>query len=389
MPEHDLDSSFFNENISVQKIINIGKNKKKIKKHKNLKIIHFNCNGIISKSLTIGSFLKQEKPSIMSLNELRCTEPNANDSLRFENYNCYYKCRQPKGSKQVGGGVALLIDEKLEQSEEPIPEQFQRTEAVSVKAKINDKWYTFVSIYNPPEQKLEKEFLNYINSSFKNILIIGDLNAKIKELSGEFNSKGKELELFIKESNLHILNNKRNPTNFCKKNSLNSFSVLDYFIGSENFFLNQSSYTTITNSVLSAHFKKYYHVPIKIEFNYTVHTQEKPIVTNENYNYDKADWKKFNLWLEDRTWKSEENDINIQNSELTCNINESAKLHIPLTKTDSNPLSLPYYILDMIKFKKKLKRAYNKSGSDHDKENLYSYIDCSQNEIKRYKSSPW
>ena len=66
------------------------------------------------------------------------------------------------------------------------------------------------------------------------------------------------------------------------------------------------------------------------------------------------------------------------------------KMNIPLTKHDlKNSLSLRIYILEMIKFKKKLKRAYDKSGSSRDKENLYSYIDCIQHEIKRYKSSLW
>ena len=82
-------------------------------------------------------------------------------------------------------------------------------------------------------------------------------------------------------------------------------------------------------------------------------------------------------------------DIDIQYEILTRNLNESSKTHIPLTKHDLNPLSLPSYILEMIKFKKKLKRAYDKSGSSRGKENLYSYIDSIQHKIKRYKSSLW
>ena len=108
------------KNISARKILNIGKTNKKIKKIQNLKIIHFNCNGFVSKNLTLVSFLKFENPSITSLNELRFSESNANDALRFENYNIYYKCREQKKTKQVGGGVALLVHEKLEQSEESL-----------------------------------------------------------------------------------------------------------------------------------------------------------------------------------------------------------------------------------------------------------------------------
>ena len=150
---------------------------------------------------------------------------------------------------------------------------------------------------------------------------------------------------------------------------------------------NQSYYSTINNSVFSAHAKKYYHVPIKILFNYKVLIEELQICSNENYNYDKADWKQFNHWLEDRALITSEEDINVQNSELLKNLNESARMHIPMTKTGQNCLSLPPYILEMIKFKKKIKRAYDKSVSSQDKERLYSYIDCITHEIKRYKSS--
>ena len=77
-----------------------------------------------------------------------------------------------------------------------------------------------------------------------------DLNAKTKELSGEFNSKGKELVKFINDSILFILNNKRNPTNYHQKNGLNSYSFLDYFIGSENYYKNRSFYSTINKLYL-------------------------------------------------------------------------------------------------------------------------------------------
>ena len=87
------------KNISASKILNIGKSHKKIKKLRNLKVIHFNCNGLVGKNLTISSFLKHENPSIMSLNELRCTEPNANNALRFKNYNSYFIIIMPQSKR--------------------------------------------------------------------------------------------------------------------------------------------------------------------------------------------------------------------------------------------------------------------------------------------------
>ena len=127
----------------------------------------------------------------MSLNELRCTEPNANNALRFKNYKSYFRYRNQKGTKNVGGGVALLIHENLEQIVETLPNELSHVEAVIVKVKISGQWSSLISLFNPPDKKLEPEFLNFI--TYKNVLIMADLDAKTKELSGEFNSKGKEL----------------------------------------------------------------------------------------------------------------------------------------------------------------------------------------------------
>ena len=124
----------------------------------------------------------------------------------------------------------MIIHENLEQVKKNFPNEFSHVESVIVKVKISGQSSAFISFYNPTDKKLEIKFLNFIDNNYKNVLIMGDLNAKTKELSGEFNSKGKELVKFIKDSNLFILNNKRNPTNFHQKNELNSYSVLDYLM---------------------------------------------------------------------------------------------------------------------------------------------------------------
>ena len=149
----------------------------------------------------------------MSLNELRCILPYANNALRFKNYSSYFECRKQKGTKNVGGGVAIYFHENPEQIEDTFPNEFSQVDAVIVKVKISGQWSAFISLYNPLDKKLELLFLNFIKIKYKNILIIADLNAKTKELSGEFNSKEKRLVNLINDSYLFILNNKRNLNN--------------------------------------------------------------------------------------------------------------------------------------------------------------------------------
>ena len=76
----------------------------------------------------------------------------------------------------------MLINENLEQRVETISNEFSHVEAVIVKVEISGQWSSLVSLF-----RLELEFFNFININYKNVLIMDDWNAKIKELSGEFN----------------------------------------------------------------------------------------------------------------------------------------------------------------------------------------------------------
>jgi hypothetical protein len=52
----------------------------------NLKIIHWNCNSIKDKIDTLKAFLQDEKPDLMSLNEIKCNETEANNIFYIDNY---------------------------------------------------------------------------------------------------------------------------------------------------------------------------------------------------------------------------------------------------------------------------------------------------------------
>jgi hypothetical protein len=73
----------------------------------------------------------------------------------------------------------------------------------------------------PDNPLIEPEFLRYIYEKYENIILLGDLNAEIKEFTNENNRKGLELKKILADTNFKIINDKktRQTTSFGRKNS--------------------------------------------------------------------------------------------------------------------------------------------------------------------------
>ena len=119
---HDKDLDLQNDQPSNPSCILKISRKPKDYLNNKLNIIHFNSNGIKNKETILKIFIEQQRPQILSLNEIRCDEPTANNALRFYKYSTYYKRRINKNVKKIrGGGAVLLIDESIDQEEIAIP----------------------------------------------------------------------------------------------------------------------------------------------------------------------------------------------------------------------------------------------------------------------------
>ena len=133
------------------------------------KILHWNCNSITNKLDEFKSFLSQNKPDIVSLNEIKC---DSYDKLNIHDYNVIFKCRSNKG-----GSVALLINDRIKFVESNIDKEFEE-EVVGFTCKINNTTISFFSYYNPPSREINVNIFNFIQNNAINYLIMGDLNAK-------------------------------------------------------------------------------------------------------------------------------------------------------------------------------------------------------------------
>ena len=308
LKKNELNNLNLPKNCRASQILNIGKDGKVTKKDKYLSAVHLNINGLNNKNLTIAAFLKQHKPTFFGLNELKCDNTMANNLLRFNNYTPYYKCREKKGKKKtVGGGVALLVEEGWDQTQifppadfKNFPMRFKDVEAVIIKISINNVDIHIVSMYAPDKPSIEPEFLRYIYEKYENIILLGDLNAKIKEFTNENNRKGLELKKILADTNFKIINDKKNPTNYqfweekLTKVQKKSTSMIDYIITSGSLSENKISYSTLRESIFSIYQKKYFHIPIRAIFKIVANQSHKEDEETGSFLYDKANWQKFN-----------------------------------------------------------------------------------------------
>ncbi|CAF0858251.1 unnamed protein product [Adineta steineri] len=159
-------------------------------------------------------------PAIISLNELGTVIPNKLIKQLFFSYNIYTK----EGTNSHGG-VVLAVDKKLKchliDMNEP--------NIIAVQTLINNKEYVIASIYSPPAERLPIKAMTTLLNQSKNIILIGDLNAKHQDWGCpgyQVNPKGRVLAEWLINHNLNVLN-------AGLKTSLRSDTTIDLLISTE------------------------------------------------------------------------------------------------------------------------------------------------------------
>ena len=181
-----------------------------------LRMLHLNCQSINndSKIIEIENLLRKHKIHIFSLNE---TFLKPKCEFDIEGFNIYRSDRTNK----KGGGAAIGVIKGL--VGKPISlEQYQLADnAIGYEITLkNDEKLQIFSIYSSPGSPLNKDLFDHIFLSFKNVVVLGDLNAcsKLWFCKSE-NKKGAELEAVLAKFSLHSLN-RHKPTFKRSKNVL-------------------------------------------------------------------------------------------------------------------------------------------------------------------------
>jgi len=184
-----------------------------------LKLLHWNPNSVVGKINNILSYVLEEKPDIISINETRTN--STTESYIYEIASLGYlpiiRSRRINDGRiimidekeLVGGGVALLVKDDLTITREiELPVDIfslqERTdiEIVGASIKLGIKEVSFFSYYNPPETNISEKLLGYIAKE-QDYVILGDLNARMS-IHGGTNKVGIELEKSLRKMDAKI-----------------------------------------------------------------------------------------------------------------------------------------------------------------------------------------
>ncbi len=339
-------------------------------------IVHWNCNGLSSKVDQLKTYLSLHSPNILTLNEIKCNNNSAIYNLNQIQYNSIYKIRE----ESKGGGIALLINNKIK-FEEINLEQFKE-EIIGIKiCTENNTELNIFTYYNPPQSILSKEIFDFIEKSFENYLICGDLNSKSLSFNCKSeNNNGVILEDIIMNNSCQIINaGNFSPTFHTITDKTNYHELLDFFIGSPIFAGKLQEYVIENNDILDSD-----HSAIKTVYEFDKKLNKTLIKINPKLNFAKTNWTSLFEDLND-TDNNKYNNLKVNDfaKSFTKDINSKINKYTPLSSTSikHNNFTLPQHILDLIKQKNKHKSELARTGSPLEKKLMYNLKDIINKEI--------
>lgn len=138
----------------------------------NLKIIHWNANGITHKINELKALIAKLKINIILLSETRISQKT---KLKIPNFFTYRTDNPPKRGSPPSGGTAILVHRNIIHQQELIKTSLQST---SIKIKLGDIELLVSAIYKPPSLKLSPNDLNLLTNHSQWFIAAGDYNAK-------------------------------------------------------------------------------------------------------------------------------------------------------------------------------------------------------------------
>ena len=191
-------------------------------------------------------FLEEFQPDIVSIQEVKLNQEQANLFLRFEGYNIHYKPRQI--NPEYGGGVAIIIKNTIANS--AIVDLDDSLDNIGIRVETKDICFNLFSLY-APAKTLNYNSIKKYSELGAEIFIMGDLNAKTPTVGCRtLDPNGKVLDEVL-SSNLELcVLNDRSPTYFTFNSDYSE--ILDLMLSSTRLANKMSHFEVLTDSLMGS-----------------------------------------------------------------------------------------------------------------------------------------
>jgi hypothetical protein len=138
----------------------------------NLKIVHWNSDGITRKINELRAFSSKYKIDILLLSE---THLKPGIKLHIPNYHTYRSDLQPIRGSHAHGGTAVLVHRRITHNPIKLNTSIQST---SILIKSNNSEILISAVYKPPNAELDPIDLETLTQSADWVIAAGDFNSK-------------------------------------------------------------------------------------------------------------------------------------------------------------------------------------------------------------------
>lgn len=327
-------------------------------------LINWNANGLRTRTNELRHFLNAEKVDIMVLTETRL---NVNDRLNVTNYKTYRH-----DSNYRGGGVAILIRKNIPHM--PLP--YIDINIANIGIKLQDG--TIIrAIYNRPRHNITNDELTQLTKDYR-VLLVGDFNARHTSWNNKkCNKNGKVLYDYAENNNLAISAPDR-PTHYPANGT--TPTIIDLILN-KNY---PHPLIPVSLSQLSSD-----HNPVTVTLTNTKINE----TSVQIYDYKNTNWKLFRKIVNDRLTINNNIDSQQELDEevdvLTKIIQDARDATTKLIKQKPKVETLPQNIKDLITFKNKIKKRWQRCRRLTDKRRLIELQDTIKTRLDEYKNDVW
>jgi endonuclease/exonuclease/phosphatase (EEP) superfamily protein YafD len=330
----------------------------------NLTLLHYNIRNFYSNQCELLDMIERYNPNVISLNELGTQVPTTVIRKLLFSYDIF----QAEGSNSHGG-VVVAVDKLFNARAIDL----KQSNIISILVSINQKTYTFTSVYSPPTEALPLQALTQITKTSKFNIIAGDFNAKHEQWGcSTRNTKGRDLAEWLQENNM-LVHNQGMTT------SLRSKTTIDLIISTENHSSVQCQPLAYNGSD---------HLPIMVEFT------DIPIAYQENI-IPKVNWEIYSTILTILHTEIYDNcQTNYPNPSEWFDFFQHflSALKIRATKWRKVKRKRPTIskaLKILIKHKHYLQNRYRHTKTEEDRLSLRTWHKITQRELKQHRANCW